>query len=94
VTEMLAKREIRRIQDEIRRVLVDVWDPIGIKGVTNARDEYDAYIGGVFHILNKRGSEEELSAYLWKVIEERIHVHPARGATQEAAKALLRIRIE
>ena len=81
--KMLAKKEIRRDQDEIRRVLVDVWDPIGIKDVGNAQDEYDAYIGGLFHILN-----------LWKVIEEKIHIHPPRGATQEAAKALQRIRVE
>ena len=92
--KMLAKKEIRRIQDEIRRVLVDVWDPIRIKDVSNAQDEYDAYIGGVFHILNRGGTEEELSAYLWQVIEEKIHIHPPSGATQEAAKALRRIRIE
>lgn len=61
---MLAKKEIRRIQDEIRRVLVDVWDPIGIKGVSNAQDEYYAYIGGLFHILNRGGTEEELSVPL------------------------------
>jgi hypothetical protein len=94
VIEMLADKEIRRIQSEIRRVLVDVWDPIGIKGVTNAQDEYDAYIGGLFHLLNRGGSEEEISAYLWKVIEEKIHIHPQKGATQEAAKALRRIRME
>jgi len=92
LTEMLTKKEIRRIEDEIRRVLVNVWDPIGIKDVTNAQDEYDAYIGGVFQILNRDGSEEELGAYLWKVIEEKIHVHPAKGATQEAVKALRCIR--
>jgi hypothetical protein len=87
------KQESRRIQTEIRRVLVDVWDPIGIKDVSNAQDEYDGYIGGVFELLNSGRSDEEISAYLWKVIEERIHIHPARGATQETVKALRRIRI-
>ena len=61
---MLAKKEILRIQDEIRRVLVDVWDPIGIKDATNAQGEYDAYIGGVFHLLSIGAREEEISAYL------------------------------
>lgn len=91
--KMLSEKEVRRIQDEIRGVLVDVWDPIRIKDVTDAPDEYDAYIGGVFHVLNNGGSEEELSAYLWKVIGEKIHIHPSRGATLEAVKALRRIRI-
>jgi hypothetical protein len=88
------KENSQRIIAEIRQILVNVWDPIGIKDVSNAQDEYDAYIGGVFDLLNRRAIEEDISAYLWKVIEERIHIHPTRGATQEAAKALRRIRIE
>ena len=90
---MLDRNEARRIQDEIRHVLVNVWDPIDIKDVTNAQDEYDAYIGGVFSLLSKGASEEELCAYLWKVIEEKIHRHPAKGATENTAKALRRIRV-
>jgi hypothetical protein len=88
------KENSQRIIAEIRQVLVNVWDPIGIKDVPEAQGEYDAYIEGVFDLLNKRAIEEDITAYLWKVIEERIHIHPARGATQEAAKALQRIRIE
>ena len=84
--EMLAEREIRRIQSEIRRVLVDVWDPIGIKGVTNPQDEYDAHIGGLFHLLNRGGSEEEISACLWKPVEEKIHIHPQKGQLRRRQK--------
>ena len=87
------KQESRRIRVEIRHALVDVWDPIGIKDEPNAQDEYDTYIGGAFELLKKGGSDEELSAYLWRIIEERIHVHPAKGATQETIKALRRIRM-
>jgi hypothetical protein len=88
------KENPQTIIAEIRQVLVNMWDPIGIKDVPEAQDEYDAYIGGVFDLLNKRASEEDISAYLWKVIGERIHRHPERGATEEAVKALRRIRIE
>jgi len=38
--------------------------------------------------------EKEIEDYLWKVIEEKIHIHPQKGATQKAADALRNIRLE
>ena len=43
--EMLSELEQRNmraleIQDNIRDVLMDKWDPIGVSGVTEAQDEY------------------------------------------------------
>ena len=37
---MIDKYESRRIRAEVRRVLSDVWDPIGVKDEPNAQDEY------------------------------------------------------
>jgi hypothetical protein len=45
---VIEKYESRRIRVEIRRVLLTVWDPIGIRDESNAQDEYDGYLGGVF----------------------------------------------
>jgi len=47
----MSKNDIQRIQDEIRQVLVSVWDPIGIKDEPRAQGEYDSYVGGVFNLL-------------------------------------------
>ncbi len=71
-----------------------VWDPIGIKDEPRAQGEYDRYIGGVFNLLTNHGSEKEIEDYPWKVIEEKIHIHPQKGATQNAANALRNIRLE
>jgi hypothetical protein len=90
----MSKNDIQRTQDEIRQVLVSVWDPIGIKDEPRAQGEYDSYIGGVFNLLRNQGSEKEIEDYLWKVIEEKIHIHPQKGATQKAANALRNIRLE
>jgi hypothetical protein len=88
------KNDIQRIHDEIQQVLVGVWDPIGIKDEPRAQGEYDSYIGGVFNLLTNHSSEKEIGDYLWKVIEERIHIHPQNGATQKAANALRNIKLE
>ena len=88
------KQEARRISDEIRQILVKVWDPIGIKDEPRAQDEYDSYVGGLFHLLVNHGSEKEIEDYLWKIVEDRIHVHPQKGATKDAVNTLRTIRLE
>jgi len=49
------------IQDNIRKVLVQDWNPIGID-VPDA--EYDAYIAPVYRILTGSRSSQELLEYL------------------------------
>jgi hypothetical protein len=51
------------IQDVIRQVLFEDWDPIGINDCA-PRDEYDAYIGGIYRLLVSGGTEDELCEHL------------------------------
>ena len=92
-TECVDREELRRIQNEIRKVLMTCWDPIGVKDEPLAQGEYDSYIGGVFSLLWGNASDEELKAHLWKIIEERIHVHPAAGATDRTVAGLRAIKL-
>jgi len=87
------KSDSRRIRGEIRRVLLNFWDPIGIKNEPMAQDEYDSYIGGVYDLLKKSCTDEELAAHLWKIIEERIEIHPAKDATERTVSELRRIEL-
>ena len=82
------KDQSRRVRGEIRRALVELWDPIGIKDEPNAQDEYDLYIGDVLELLNSDATEEQIASHLWKIIEESINVHPQKGATERTVKAL------
>jgi len=50
---------------EIRRVLLNVWDPIGIRDEENAKDEYDSYIGDVFRLLVSGASDEAMQDHLF-----------------------------
>ena len=81
------KDESRRIRHEIRRILLQYWDPIGIKDEPLAQDEYDAYLGPIYKLLLRGAMDEEVSNHLWKIIEERISVHPASGATKKRSTA-------
>lgn len=87
------KYESRRIRSEIRRILLQYWDPIGIRDEPNAQDEYDGYLGGIYELLVRDASDKEISNHLWRIIEERIEVHPQSGATERTVRELRAIPI-
>ena len=51
------------IMDAIRCVLFEDWDPIGVND-DGPRDEYDAYIAGVYRMLCNGASEDLIVAHL------------------------------
>jgi hypothetical protein len=51
--------------NELRDLLYDEWDPIGLMGLAeDSRDEYEAYAGQIVRRLRAGSSEEELAALL------------------------------
>ncbi len=60
----------RRVRAQIRHVLLNVWDPIGIKEERNAQDEYDSYLGEILGLLLRGATDEELSDRLLYVVND------------------------
>jgi len=90
---MIDKNESKRIQLEIRRVLLEVWDPIGIQNVPNARDEYDSYLSGVFSLLASGASDDELATHLHHIVTETMGLSAPREAMRDTVIALRHIRL-
>ena len=63
---MQQAREIRarQIQESIRQVLLHDWDPIGVRDVPEAQDEYDSYVGGVYRLLASGASEQQVADHV------------------------------
>lgn len=78
---MTDKDESRRIRAQIRHVLLNVWDPIGVQDEPLAQDEYDSYLGDIYDLLIRRAPDSELIDYLQWVAHERM------GFTSEASTA-------
>lgn len=55
------------VPERIRRILLRVWDPICIRDVPAAQDEYDLYVGGVYRMLASRASAEDLAEHLLEI---------------------------
>jgi hypothetical protein len=61
------KEKSRAIRRQIRHILMEVWDPIGVNGIPEAADEYDSHVGDFYEMLVTRRPRQEiidLLAYL------------------------------
>jgi len=87
------KQESREIRVAIRRVLLQVWDPIGVQDEPFAQDEYDGYLGDVYELLLRGAPEDDIANYLFRVAIERMGFArwQVNSKTVEAARALQRI---
>jgi hypothetical protein len=52
---------------ELRALLMDHWDPIGVAGIPEAADEYDTYVGHIAGMLRQGMPADEISEYLHHV---------------------------
>ncbi len=89
----MGKNHFRRMQDEIRSVLLQTWDPIGIQNEPNAQDEYDNYVDGIFRLLSQGASDDELGAHLWSIATDQMGFSADKQSQQETVKELRKIRI-
>jgi len=89
------KQRLREIRVQIRTVLMNEWDPIGVRGVPQAYDEYDGYIGGVYELLHARASEHQVAAYLLEIERESMGLDFRKAEDLlSVARSLLRISVE
>jgi len=57
-------RRAKEIQEAIGVVLLHEWDPIGIRAVPEAQDEYESYVGPVYRLIASGASAEAVADYL------------------------------
>ena len=60
----------REIQQSIRDALMREWDPIGVKDVPEAQDEYDGYVGGVYRLLAAGASVRDVAEHLARIEQD------------------------
>jgi hypothetical protein len=51
----------------IRRVLLDQWDPAGVRDEPDAHDEYDGYALALYGLLARGATDDDLAEYLAEV---------------------------
>jgi hypothetical protein len=90
---MIDKNESRRIRIEIRQVLLNVWDPIGVKDEPNAQNEYDCCLGSLFHLLTSGATDDDIGEYLWRQGTEHMGLQLKKEQMYPTVAALRQIRL-
>lgn len=86
------KYESRKIRVQIRHILLEVWDPIGVKDEPHAQDEYDGYLGDIYELLVNGARDAKIAEYLHWVVSDRMGLDSARvsdmAPTVQALRAI------
>lgn len=77
----------------VDEVLTYVWDPIGVREVPQARDEYQDYLPQVFKRVIEASDPATIAEYLLSVESERMGFTPNEKSRKEALR-IARLLIE
>jgi len=80
----------KEIQSEIRKVLLDDWNPIGCSVPS---DEYDTYIGGIYRLLFQGASISELAEHLATIEFRTIGLEVLPEERNEVAAKLSKVNV-
>jgi hypothetical protein len=75
----------------MRGVLLNTWDPIGVKTWPEAIHEYDGYIGDLYDLLVSGAPDSALLDYLYSAVNEHMGLDASREEMQETIDALRKI---
>ena len=81
----------RLFHETIRQVLLKDWDPIGVRDIPEAQDEYDSYVSTIFKMLTSRKPRQEVFEYLWWLETEHMGLVGDRQATEKFTDRVMRI---
>ena len=73
----------------VQLVLHWAWDPIGVRGIPEAADEYDSYAPHVLGMLEQGAEDGAVADYLTGVVRDRMELRPSPEKDADIA-ALLR----
>lgn len=74
---------------QLRNLLMKNWDPIGVRGVPEAINEYDTYAGRIADTLRRGADVESVSAMLSTVRVDWMSLQPDSGTHAKAARAIV-----
>jgi hypothetical protein len=65
------------------------WDPIGVRGVPDARDEYDSYLGRLAERLRRNCGADDVADLLAEMESESMGVSATGGDLVPTARLLV-----
>lgn len=82
-----------RIYNGIDEILWADWDPCGVSGHENARDEYYSYLPEAFRLVMENAAPVVIAQYLDDIVTQRMGLNSNLERSHQIAEKLLRLRI-
>ena len=79
------------LTEEIQKIILKNWDPIGIQNIPEAQDEYDSYVSDVYKLIQSKITENEVFDYLWGIETEHMGLSGDKKHTQTIACKLFKL---
>jgi hypothetical protein len=79
---------VAQVAKEVRGILLADWDPIGIRDVPQARDEYDEYLPLIAKMIIKGTTVAELSSHLLEIERDAFGL---KGDPERADRVAMRL---
>ena len=76
---------------QVRTILMDEWDPIGVCGEPNATNEYDSYIPKIKTLLRAKSGVDAVMDFLDWVATEQMGFTSQRERSRPAALSLCKL---
>jgi hypothetical protein len=77
----------------IQRVLEEVWDPLYVKDIPEAKGEYNSYIWPILALLKNGASRDDLVAHLLELERGPMGLNGQQDLAEAAAAALLALKL-
>ena len=79
----------RRGAGRLRHLLMRHWDPIGVRGVPSARDEYDSYLGPIAERLRRDRGAHDVADLLAEIVSQWMGIRSTRRDLMPTAQQLV-----
>lgn len=76
----------------VQTALMEEWDPIGVRGLPGADDEYWRYALRLAELLDLRGTRRDIFDHLWWLETDQMGLPGDRAATERFSERLIDIR--
>jgi hypothetical protein len=86
-----ARAEYDKLLTKVRTALLTDWDPIGVRDVPTAQDEYDTYAPVLCGLLMRGHSREDLIKHISWIVHDQMGLQDMPAENERFADRLLQI---
>lgn len=76
----------------IDRILWEEWDPIGVNGIEDVRDEYDSYVSHLFSLSINGADQAKIASHLLDIERSSMGLLGNKQNCEEVAQKIIDAR--